>query len=444
MSEEVKILSYADDIAVFCEDRESIREALNDVKFFCDCTDSRVNWSKCLGIWHGNWQNTPSIFESITWKVIPDKYLGVPLQHYRDTTEYWKQETEQLRDKTKTWGGRDFSMFTRSTVSNIFLISRVWYVLQVLFMSRVAVQKLHRVIAVFIWASTWERTSRTNLFRSVKSGGLGLVHLFLRQIVSRFVFLRDQDDRFLRTLIHVRLSHFLPDFIVTTVNGVTKRPKGYMKEVIAAVEILRVRFSMEYLSRVSRKRLYKDLVETMLPEPLYRTLYPNGPGDDVLKRVKKMPIRPSMKTFFFKLHSGTLPTNPWLREKGIFVPSVDCIICRKLETVDHIFLDCTDAVFLWDILQRTLKKDLPVTQYGIRFLPVINVGGVPYDMFMVLVLHSVWRTRMAVRNVDVNPRPAREYFIESVQYLMTAYEAQDKPEWLPCLDKLVGIKRLPF
>lgn len=169
MSAEVKILSYADDIAVFCEDRESIREALNDVKFFCDCTDSRVNWSKCLGIWHGNWQNTPSIFESITWKVIPDKYLGVPLQHYRDTTEYWKQETEQLRDKTKTWGGRDFSMFTRSTVSNIFLISRVWYVLQVLFMSRVAVQKLHRVIAVFIWASTWERTRRTNLFRSVKS-----------------------------------------------------------------------------------------------------------------------------------------------------------------------------------------------------------------------------------------------------------------------------------
>lgn len=304
------MLSYADDIAVFCQDRESVRAALNDVKSFCECTDSKVNWSKCLGIWHGNWHSTPSLYENITWKVTPDKYLGVPLQHYRDTTEYWREETEQLKIKTKKWGGRDFSIFTRSTVSNIFLISRVWYVLQVLFMSRVAVQKLHRVLAVFIWASTWERTSRTNLFRSVQSGGLGLVHLFLRQIVARFIFLRDQGDCFLRTVIHVRLSNFLPDFIVTTVNGATRRPRGYMQEVIAALEILRVRFSMEYLSKVSRKRLYKDLVEIMLPEPLYRTLYPNGPGDDVLKRVKKMPVRPSVKTFFFKLHSGTLPTLP--------------------------------------------------------------------------------------------------------------------------------------
>lgn len=63
-------------------------------------------------------------------------------------------------------------------------------------MSRTNVQKMHRVFVVFIWGSTWERLSRANLFRKVCDGGLGLSHLFIRQIVSRFFFLRDQSDSF--------------------------------------------------------------------------------------------------------------------------------------------------------------------------------------------------------------------------------------------------------
>lgn len=97
---------------------------------------------------------------------------------------------------------------------------------------------------------------------------------------------------------------------------------------------------------------------------------------------------------------------------------------------------------MWDILQRTLKKDLPLTNYGIRFLSVDNEGGVPYDMFMLLGLHSLWRTRMAVRNADVNPRQAREYLIESAIYVREVYETlTEKPEWVPILDRLVSMKQ---
>lgn len=127
------------------------------------------------------------------------------------------------------------------------------------------------------------------------------------------------------------------DFIVTTVDRVIRRPKGYMNEVMAALEILRVRFAMEYLSRVSRKRLYKNLVETILPEPLYRILYPNRPRDDVLKRVKKMPIRPSLETFFFKLDSGTLLTVPWFREKKYSSPQWRALPAENLRQLTTSF-----------------------------------------------------------------------------------------------------------
>lgn len=149
------------------------------------------------------------------------------------------------------------------------------------------------------------------------------------------------------------------------------RVRGFLWEVVRAFQCLKVRFSAQYLADVRRKQLYKDLIDTMLPIPLYRSIYCVGSEGNVLKRVKKMSVRPSMKSFFFQLHTGTLPVKPWLQEKGIFVPwSTNCLICRKPETIDHMFLHCTDAVFHWDVLQRTLKKELPISPYGIRFLSV--------------------------------------------------------------------------
>ncbi|XP_077512222.1 uncharacterized protein LOC144123225 [Amblyomma americanum] len=292
-----------------------------------------------------------------------------------------------------------------------------------MFLTRMCVQKLHRVLAVYLWGSTWERTSRTNLFRSVQNGGLGLVHLFSSQLVSRFVFLQKQKDPFLRAVIQVRLQNFLPKFLVCTQWIHRRGVQGYLREVVGAFQILKVRFSMQYISGVKRRRFYTDLSDLMLQVPIYRILNNYGQGGDVLKIVKKMAVRPSVKTFFFHLHSGTLPVKPWLEEKGIYVPwGTNCLICRKPETVDHIFLDCWEAVFLWDILQRTLKKDLPITPYGIRFLPVNNEHGAPYVLFMLLVLHVVWKTRMGVHHADQNVRPAREYFVESIAYLRDVYK----------------------
>lgn len=442
-SREVKILAYADDIALFCRDKESVSNAVEVANRFCKVTGSAINWSKSLGIWHGNWNDKAEFFENMQWTVTPARYLGVPLQHYRDTNDYWQEEVEQVKVKATKFGGRNLSIFARSTVCNLFLFAKIWYVLQALCVSRMTIQKIHRACAVFIWGSTWERTSRTNLFRSVKSGGLGLVHLFLRQVVSRFIFLRDQKDPFLRTVCQVRLRDVLPQFIVSSrsANGASLR--GFLREVAWSVEFLCARFSFDYLAIVGRKKLYKDLVDICMPVPLYRSMFSATTGVDVLKRVKRMPVRSGVKTFFFQLHTGTLPVKPWLQQKGLFVAwSINCILCRKPETIEHIFLDCSDALFLWDILQRTLKKDLPVTPYGIRFLPIASEDGVPYDMFMALTLHSLWKTRMDVRHERLVIRSAREHFIESILFLREACNARlAKPEWATLLDVLVCLKR---
>ncbi|CAN7938258.1 unnamed protein product [Ixodes hexagonus] len=339
-------------------------------------------------------------------------------------------------------GGKGLSIFARATVCNLFLAAKVWYVLQVLYCSRINIQRIHRVFAVFIWSSAWERTSRTNLFRSVKAGGLGLSHLFIRQLVSRFMFLRDQQDPFLRTVIRTRLRSALPEFVVATNVDICPGLRGYLKEVVGAYRFLTARFSLQYLSGVSRKRLSRDLMNALFPTPLYRLLYSAGPGQDVLKRVKRMMVPAYAKTFFFKLHSQTLPVKAWLCEKGIPVPwSDNCFLCKKRETIEHVFIDCWDAVYFWDVLQRILKKDLPIAPQGIRFLPTEGTDDVPHDMIMLLGLHSIWQCRMAVRHADVDVRPVHKYFVENICFLIEVYKAQEpRPDWLPALEGLATLK----
>ncbi|CAN7998450.1 unnamed protein product [Ixodes hexagonus] len=64
---------------------------------------------------------------------------------------------------------------------------------------------------------------------------------------------------------------------------------------------------------------------------------------------------------------------------------------------------------------------------GVRYLPVENEGGVPFDLVMLLGLHSIWRSRMAVRHADSDVpsvREAGEYFRESIISFVEVHKAQ--------------------
>ncbi|XP_075543490.1 uncharacterized protein LOC142577937 [Dermacentor variabilis] len=313
------------------------------------------------------------------------------------------------------------------------------YVLQVLHCSRLRLQALHRVFATFIWSSSCESMRHDNLFLPLERGGLGLVHLFVRQIVSRLFFFRDSDHPFLREMLQLRLVHNVPNIVVSSnAKDVPQAPWGFLKEIVVTFLFLKVRFSLEYVFTASRKAISAALVDSVFLDPLYRVPYLSRPYQDVLKGFPKMCVPPGVKTFFFKLHSETLPVKTSLNSRGCFVPwSTNCRLCPRAETIDHCFIDCRDAVFFWDLLQRALKKDIDITPYSIRFLPFKVTGGPPYEMFIVLVFYSLWRRRLCDRHAE-SPRSTRSFFRESVAYLRSVYAAQEPPpDWMHLLDACV-------
>ncbi|XP_040358075.1 uncharacterized protein LOC121047135, partial [Ixodes scapularis] len=401
---------------------------------------ARLNAEKSNGFWIGAWATTPKCFGGISWNRCPSKYLGVPLDQTRSTDPYWSTAVTIIRHKSQAWRAREMSIFANAAVCNTFLISKLMYVLQVLHCNRSKIQAFLRIFATFIWSSPWERMKRDNLFLPLDSGGLGLAHLFVRQLVSRLFFFRNLSHPFLLMAVQRKLVHHLPFLIVSTTSSAPSGPWGFWKEVVDTFLFLKVRFSLDYLFEVPRKRLAQALIESFFPAPLYRSKFGNCEGQDVLKRVKRMSVSPSTKTFMFKLHTSTLPVKWWLQDRGFFVPwSIDCHLCHQPETIEHCFIYCTVAIFFWDVLRRTLRKDIDLTDHSIRYLYVPNETNIPYDLFMLIGLHSLWRCRMIDRNADI-PRTTQSIFLEEIAKVRSVYEAHPTvPHWFPLFDTCLGL-----
>lgn len=100
------------------------------------------------------------------------------------------------------------------------------------------------------------------------------------------------------------------------------------------------------------------------------------------------------------------------------------------------------GIFWGDMLQRTLKKELCITQSGIRFLNMTSDDDVPYNMLMLLRLCSTWRSGMAVHHADLNAKEVQYYFffvlVKQVQSVVSNYEP--KPDWLEMCSSLLQMR----
>lgn len=159
----------------------------------------------------------------------------------------------------------------------------------------------------------------------------------------------------------------------------------------------------EYLSNITRKKLLSDLRETFVPVPLYRFLFSEGPAQDVLCQVRTMYVPSRTKSFFFKPHYSTLPIKTWLQERGVFVArSGDCGLCKRPEGIEHIFRECWDTVFFWDVLKRTLKIVLLINISSIHFSPYrkMNKCRMMYLSSWVFTVFGITHDSTSCRNIS--------------------------------------------
>lgn len=174
--------------------------------------------------------------------------------------------------------------------------------------------------AKFVWLGDRVTMRRDNLFRNVRDVGLGLMNLFLTRLVFPVFLFTGQVAPLFCNMSYRESWRDICLISLCPLIWISHRGLlVFFKKVVEIFQILRLFFSMDYISGVSR-RLLQNLRYTCFPVPLYPSLFASNPGQDVLSRVKKMCIPSRIKAFLFKLHSATLPVKAWMKQKYNFVP----------------------------------------------------------------------------------------------------------------------------
>ncbi|CAN7945871.1 unnamed protein product [Ixodes pacificus] len=184
---------------------------------------------------------------------------------------------------------------------------------------------------------------------------------------------------------------------------------------------LRVRF---YLMTASRKKLYWDTLEVLLPAPLYRTVPAPQCASGLFKQVRKLPVPATSKDFFVRLHLGVLPVKVWLDDRGLFVPwSTNCDLCGANGTLPHVFVECSNAYLVfWDEMRKDLGVDFPIDWHVFRYLDIEGTdmaSSMVLPSMVLLGLHAIWLARSAMVECHTDARPTWDYFTSRLRWLLS-------------------------
>lgn len=83
-------------------------------------------------------------------------------------------------------------------------------------------------------------------------------------------------------------------------------------------------------------------------------------------------------------------------------------------------------IFVWEFLCRVdikIKKSYTLQAHSIRFLPLPNPEHEPFHIIILLALHSLWRSRTAVRPSHKNVQPIYVYFIKIMFIIKTTFDS---------------------
>lgn len=97
---EVKVLAYADDVAVFRSDMPSVSCVIQRTNNFCEASGVAINKPKTTAFAYGRCDSVLDVFDGIHWGRKPSTYLGSLLQNHVTSTAHCSSVAMKLAETT--------------------------------------------------------------------------------------------------------------------------------------------------------------------------------------------------------------------------------------------------------------------------------------------------------------------------------------------------------
>ncbi|KAG0891768.1 hypothetical protein G6F34_011418 [Rhizopus arrhizus] len=195
----LKVLAYADDLLIFLRNATDLDEVQRLIQHYNQASNAKMNYDKTIafsisGIPHPHWLSALASHGITQWhdrcSGEPLTYLGYPLMlstaHHRLFQDRLIAKITRACDIHKL---RNLSVRGRATVLNTLILSTLWHVLRVSWISLHTLKVIRRICREFILFRVFPPISFDVLQLPLKKGGLGILDPSYQQQALQFRWL---------------------------------------------------------------------------------------------------------------------------------------------------------------------------------------------------------------------------------------------------------------
>ncbi len=174
----IKIIQYADDSTLLLNNTSEMKEAIKCLDIFGKVAGTKVNKSKCEGLWIGSNKHRQNgcTMHDIKWPTHPIRYLGIYIGHDTKECDKLNYDTKvaKIDDILKQSTKRNLTLFGKVCIIKSLALSKIIYIALGLTIPDKIIKEIDRLIFRFLWGKR-DRIKRKSIINTLEKGGLNMV-----------------------------------------------------------------------------------------------------------------------------------------------------------------------------------------------------------------------------------------------------------------------------
>ncbi|XP_058768387.1 uncharacterized protein LOC131642117 [Vicia villosa] len=337
-------ICFADDLIMFARgDNASVQSMMEEFHRFSEATGLYANPTKC-NVYFGGVPDTIQQQILVTTKFsvgkLPFKYLGVPLASRKLAIYQYEPLIDKIVSRIRHWAAKLLSYAGRLQLIKSVLFTTTNYWMQVFLIPKKVLHNIEAICRTFLWAGTdiisrkspiaWDKVCYTKA-----AGGQNVTSLLEWNLatISKLLWnLQAKEDKlWIKWMDHYYI-----------------KGQQVMEWQVKANCSWILRKIMQCRERVQQTAYWPLAVQSQkyTTARMYREL--RGPQLDVTWKhlIYYNYARPRARFTLWMALLNRLATKDRIARFGVNTNG-ECCWCKQVETLDHIFFECTTTGFVW-------------------------------------------------------------------------------------------------
>ena len=401
---EVKLSLYADDSTAILTTETSIQKYFYWVKLFGKVSGAKVNYEKSKGLYLGKWKTRSDHPFGISW-IKSHKILGYLFGTGFSNDDVWSKIFLTIDKTLNLWTSRKLSFKGKSTVLNSLCLNKILYYAAANPIPSHYITLFERRFFRFIWNSTFEPITRKTLYLDFNQGGLKIPCLKLKSSAFYLNHLQKLINNyeakwtyFAKYWTGLHLKKFNTSFASNSYPHSEYIPIFYKICMSILDSFIETNADVNFNS-FHKKMFYKVLLHDITVPPKIETVCPNIDFKQVWSNFNAPYIDPDVRNTFWKLCHDVIYVNYYLFHRRISKVNT-CPLCNKIETVSHLFLECSvfsplNKIVLF-FLRKVTRNKITFSEKTFRFFELPALSKLEKQICLIILSesrHIIWINR---------------------------------------------------